>query len=286
MFNSPVIMFAYAKINLALAIVSRREDGYHELETIMQSIDLHDTVQIQRKGLGLVCRCGELSGSQNLAYKAAEIFLRYWGKLEGIEIIIEKNIPLEAGLAGGSSDAATTLRALNELFSQPFNQDKLLEMAAECGADVPFCLIGGTMLATGKGEKLESLPAVPLLHLVLVKPDAGISTSQAYRRFDAEGMYSRLKREKWVTALSNVDINELAKLLHNDLEQASTEIVQEISVIKKLLLEQGCLGALMSGSGSAVFGIARDKEHAAKVVNDFRERGYRVWQTQTIDKNM
>lgn len=283
--GSTVKILAYAKINLALAVAGRREDGFHELETVMQSIELHDIVQVRQKGRGMVCQCGELSGPGNLAYKAAEVFLEYWGKPENIEINIAKHIPLQAGLAGGSSDAAATLLALNELFARPFNLLILKEMAEKCGADVPFCLLGGTKWAAGKGEKLEELPAAPRLELVLVKPEAGVNTGEAYRRFDAAGKSTRLERSRWETVLQGGSVLELAGLLSNDLEQVSLELVPEISGIKQLLLQKGCLGALMSGSGSAVFGIARDEVHASEVAGIMLKKGYtNVWRTRTFNK--
>ncbi|MHB1652479.1 MAG: 4-(cytidine 5'-diphospho)-2-C-methyl-D-erythritol kinase [Desulfitobacteriaceae bacterium] len=284
--GSQVKMFAYAKINLALAVVGKRQDNYHDLESVMQSIDLHDIVHVKRQGAGLVCQCGELSGPQNIAYRAGKIFLGYLGKPEGIEIIIEKNIPLEAGLAGGSSDAAVTLLALNHLFDKPFSLEQLREMAGECGSDVPFCLTGGTMWVTGKGEKLEELPVAPLLHMVLVKPEAGVNTAEAYHRFSTLGRYSHLEREKWETVLRGGKVHALANILCNDLEQVSVEMVPAIAGVKTLLLEIGCLGALMSGSGSAVFGLVRDEKQASEVVHFLHKKGYQqVWQTRTVEKN-
>ena len=145
-----VTTFAYAKINLALAVLGVREDGYHELQSVMQSIALHDVVKVRRTGGDLVCHCGTLSGKRNLAYTAAEMFFKELGLQGGAEIQIEKHIPIQAGLAGGSSDAAAALRLLNQLYNFPLREEKLQELSARCGADVAFCLRGGTAWATGR----------------------------------------------------------------------------------------------------------------------------------------
>ena len=294
--------FAYAKINLALAIVGKREDGYHELQSVLQSIALHDVVKVRRTERGIVCRCGELSGPQNLAYRAAAIFLRRLSILEsktkqraytrtsdsglrtsdyGVEIEIEKNIPWQAGLGGGSSDAATTLKLLNEVFRQPFNYGELVEMAVQCGADVPFCLKGGTQWAGGIGEQLEILPPAPHLDLVLVKPPLGVDTGQAYRRFDQAGKLGNLSRVAWQRVLEDKDAPAIASLLHNDLEQISMEMVPAIGRIKRALMAAGCLGALMAGSGSAVFGIADSSRQAQAAAEKLRIRSLgQVWVTR------
>lgn len=278
--------FAYAKINLALAILGKREDGYHELQSVMQSIALHDIVRVRRCGEKVVCRCGAYSGPENLAYKAALLFFEQLGRSEGIEIEIIKNIPVQAGLAGGSTDAAATLRLLNQLYGEPLSQEMLLTLAGRCGADVAFCLKGGTMWATGLGEQLEVLPATPALDLVLVKPFAGVNTGEAYRRFDLTGQRGRLVKADWLKALSQNAVRQIADLLYNDLELASIQMVPEISVLKQLLLEAQCYGALMSGSGSCVFGIAQGKQHARAVVGQLREKGFNnIWVTQTVGGN-
>ena len=275
--------FAYAKINLALAVLAIREDGYHELQSVMQSISLHDIVRIRRCGEKLVCRSGALSGPGNLAYKAAALYLEYCGLSDGIEIEIEKHIPIQAGLAGGSTDAAATFRLLNYLYKKPLDDEGLLGLAEKCGADVAFCLRGGTVWTTGRGERLELLPAAPEMDLVLIKPLAGVNTGEAYLRFDLLGQGGSLNKAEWKKALSQGSAEQIAKLLYNDLEPASIQIVPEILTIKQLLLEAGCYGALMSGSGSSVFGIAQDKEHALKVAGQLKKRGYKyVWVTKTV----
>lgn len=275
--------FAYAKINLALAICGVRKDGYHELQSVMQSIELHDIVKVRRFGEKVVCRCGELSGPQNLAHKAAVLFLKHCGLSEGIEIEILKYIPVQAGLAGGSTDAAATLRVLNQLYGNPLEKVELLELAEQCGADVAFCLQGGTMWAVGRGEQLKLLPTAPEMDIVLVKPLAGVNTGEAYRRFDVLGQGGNLSREGWEKALRQASKQPLAEMLYNDLEPASIEIVPQILELKQLLIEEGCYGSLMTGSGSCVFGIAQGKQHALRVAERVRSRGFNnVWVTKTI----
>ncbi|HEY8908846.1 MAG TPA: 4-(cytidine 5'-diphospho)-2-C-methyl-D-erythritol kinase [Desulfosporosinus sp.] len=275
--------FAYAKINLALAVHGIREDGYHELQSVMQSIALHDIVRVRRRGEKVVCRCGALSGPGNLAYKAAVLFLEQCGQSEGIEIEIDKHIPVQAGLAGGSTDAAATLRLLNQLYGKPLDRERLLGLAKSCGADVAFCLSGGTLWATGRGERLESLPAAPEMSIVLIKPFAGVNTREAYRRFDVVGQGGSLTRTDWEKALTQGSEQQIADLLYNDLEPASIQMVPEISKIKQHLLDAECYGALMSGSGSSVFGIAQEKQHAIEIAGRLRKKGYKnVWITKTV----
>jgi 4-diphosphocytidyl-2-C-methyl-D-erythritol kinase len=274
--------FAYAKINLALAIHGIREDGYHELQSVMQSIDLHDLVRVRRRGEKVVCRCGALSGSGNLAYQAAVLFQEQCAQSGGVEIEIEKHIPVQAGLAGGSTDAAATLRLLNQLYEEPLDREGLLTLAGRCGADVAFCLGGGTLWATGRGERLELLPPAPKLDLVLIKPLAGVNTREAYRQFDLLGQGGRLRRADWEKALTRGTAQQIAELLYNDLEPASIHLVPQILKFKQLLLEAGCYGALMSGSGSCVFGIAQGRQHAREVADQLKKKGFNnVWITRT-----
>lgn len=277
--------FAYAKINLALAIQGIREDGYHELQSVMQSIALHDIVRVRRRGEKVVCRCGSLSGPGNIAHKVAVLFFEQLGQFDGIEIEIEKHIPIQAGLAGGSTDAAATLRLLNQLYGEPLSRETLLTLARKCGADVAFCLRGGTMWATGRGERLEVLPTAPTLDLVLTKPFSGVNTREAYLRFDSVGQGGHLNQTDWEEALAQNSTQQIADLLYNDLELASTQMVPEILVLKQQLLEAECYGALMSGSGSCVFGIAQGEQHAIEVAGRLRKKGFKnVWVTRTVDE--
>lgn len=281
MLNDSVTMFAYAKVNLALAITGRQE-GFHRLETVMQSIETHDVVRVERKGTGITCECGDFSGPQNLAFKAAAIFLRQLGRSEGIEINITKTIPAQAGLAGGSSDAAAVLQALNELFLKPFVFSELAGMARQCGSDVPFCLSGGTKWATGRGDQLEDIPEASDLDFVLIKPQRGVDTTEAYQCFATQPAYRHLEREAWELSLTRGDKEGIARLLSNDLERAAETLVPEIAAAKRKLREVGCLGTLMSGSGSAVFGIARDSEQARFFAERLQQSGFNSWATRSV----
>lgn len=285
--QSHLELFAYAKINLALAITGTREDGYHELESVMQSIGIYDILRLTLQGKEIECHCGEFSGPGNLAYKAAQRFFRDLNTSQGVKIEIQKAIPVQGGLAGGSADAAATLLGLNTLLGNPYTDEDLETFASELGADVAFCLRGGTQWAAGIGERLRKLPGAPKLYLVLVKPAQGVDTALAYRTFDKEGEISQLDYLQWEKALASGNKKAIAALLHNDLEQASMKLVPEILRIKEgLLAEEGCLGALMSGSGSAVFGLMDSEEEAIKIAQIYREKNYAVWVTNTVERGV
>lgn len=272
-------VLAPAKINLALAIKEIRPDGFHSLETIFQSVSLYDYVNVAINGKGISCLCGELSGSKNLAYHAAQTFSDGYealgfGRISGIEISIKKNIPLQAGLAGGSTDAAAVLVAINRLLDNPFTYGQLLECAKKCGSDTAFCLRGGTQWGEGTGTRLVDLPPAPELDIILVKPVQGVSTVEAYHFFDEQKRFSRLDSNLWSEALRSMDAYRIGPLLTNDLESAVFKLVPEISTLKTLLLEGGCIGALMSGSGSTVFGILKDIGQGEKIREVLSKKGY------------
>lgn len=286
------VVLAPAKINLALAVTDRRPDGYHSLETVFQSISLADRVKVVLTGKeGISCSCGDLSGDQNLAYQAAKLFLERYkmlvptGNPVGTDIYIEKNIPLQAGLAGGSSDGAAVLRALNALLDNPFSPDSLLELAQECGSDTAFCLRGGTQWGKGTGTSLSELPALPEMDILLVKPPGGISTAEAYRIFDQIGVCASLDKDEWISLLKSQDKQQIAGRLTNALEQAAFRLLPEIADIKNKMIQEGCLGALMSGSGSAVFGILEDQNKGQEIAGKFHAQGYvHTWLVKTISK--
>lgn len=278
-----LVTLAYAKINLGLAVKGKRSDGYHELQTVMQTIDLHDTVRISLSSNNdIECLCGRLSGPRNLAYQAAKLFREGLNSQQGIRIEIDKRIPIQAGLAGGSADAAAVLRGLNQLWKQPYSQEEILQLANQLGSDIAFCLAGGTQWAEGRGEKLLPLTEAPEMSLVVVKPQQGINTGESYRQFDQRGESHLLSFEAWEEALKSGSIQRIALLLSNDLEAGSQQILPLIGGLKNGLLKEGCLGALMSGSGSAVFGIAASEEQAQRIAHSLKARGYSAWATKTI----
>lgn len=255
-----VITKAYAKINLTLDVVGRRKDGYHNLETIMQSISLFDLVIIDRmeSEIKITTNVKYLpTNNKNIAYKAADLFFKETGIRSGAKILLHKNIPVGAGLAGGSTDAAAVLVGLNRLYGNPLNQKKLLMLGARIGADVPFCMIGGTALATGIGEKLEHLNNVSGLHVLVVKPKFGVSTELAYKSYDEaeDSIIERPNTEAMLRAIEKGNIKEISKNISNVFEKVVGRKYPIIRGIKSTMCNHGALAAEMSGSGSAVFGI-------------------------------
>lgn len=264
---------ACAKLNLFLDITGKRGDGYHELKSVMQSVDLMDYVRVSKADkISVGCDTPSLCGKGNTAYKAAAEFFRRTGIDSGAEIFIEKHIPTEAGLAGGSADAAAVIFALDRLFETALSEDILCEIGKSCGADVPFSIFGGTKLCEGIGERLSPVPEIQDCFFVIVKPEFGMSTVESYRIFDllnlSTGEHGGLS--KAVSALEQRDISALAGSFYNALECSATS--DETGKIKAALLEQGALGSLMTGSGSAVFGVFSDIETAVKAKNALSEK--------------
>ena len=260
---------APAKINLTLDITGKRPDGYHELATVMHQITLADDVKLTRLAEPQIRLS---SGSpllpddrRNLAYRAAEAMLSRYAPEKGVAIEITKRIPVEAGLAGGSSDAAAVIRGINELFSLHLSQEELCACGLAIGSDVPFCIAGGTALCTGRGEIMQPLPKGPTLHLVLVKPAFSLSTAAVYRQYDA--LQALPPRPEPAVFLQNWETQSLRTItgsLFNVLEAASLTMQPEISVLLEKMQSLGALGARMSGSGPTVFGIFPDADAARK----------------------
>lgn len=286
--KNSLVVYTPAKINLSLAVTDRRVNGYHGLNTIFQSISLFDRVEIKLTDQGIVCRCGNLSGEDNLGYKAALAYFQQLFSISkirepvGVEIIIEKKIPWQAGLGGGSSDAAAVLQALNALLANALSDEQLFQCAKMCGADTPFFLRGGTQWGEGTGTDLADLPS-PEMHLILVKPSQGVNTAAAYHIFDKIGSFAALDKKLWTELLRRKDLKRLGESLINSLEVAAFELVPEIKWIKEQLLHEGCLGALMSGSGSTVFGILQDERHGEQLADQFAKLGiFETWLVKTI----
>lgn len=265
---------APAKINLSLDIIGKRYDGYHLVKMIMQTVSLSDTVSVHTRDDGeisLVCNNDDIPcDSTNIAYKAADEFFKYTEiNNPGILIKIKKRIPTQAGLAGGSTDGAAVLVALNELFNTGLSENELAEIGAKIGADVPFCIYGGTMSADGIGTILNPLPAMPECYFVIVKPDISVSTKEAYALTDEKGFTLRTSSEILAEAICSGDIKSICGALHNDFEDVLN--LDEVNKIHDLFRQNGALGSCMSGSGSAVFGIFTDEYEAqdcAKVMED------------------
>lgn len=263
-----------AKINLTLDILDKREDGYHNIKTIMQSVDLYDIVTLTQNSSGKItvdCTAPKIPcDDSNIVCKAAKAFYKSFNKeCKGLHIFIDKKIPTEAGLAGGSTDGAAVLMGLNKIFGEPFSAVELEQIGAEVGADVPFCVRGGTVLAEGTGTTLTTLENIPECYFVLVKPPIGISTAEAYGATDKRKVIPESSTDKILPYLN--DTEKIGRLLHNDFEEALAN--DELFSLKNNILScNGALGACMSGSGSTVFGIFADKYKANECAEIFKKK--------------
>lgn len=267
---------AFAKINLTLDVLGKREDGYHDLQSVMQTVSLRDDVEIDvgtGKPWALLCdKEGIPCDERNLAWKAAKVFEEASKKdLGGIEIRITKRIPSQAGLGGGSADAAAVLRALNRHFDAPFSIMALAELGAQVGSDVPFCVLCGTAMAEGRGERLRKLPDMPDCVFVICKPDFGVSTPELYRKIDETAIACRPDNKAMESALLEGDLGKVAENVHNVFDPVVTSDHLELNYIKSIMHSYGALNQQMTGSGSAVFAIMPDFEYAAVVCNMLRE---------------
>jgi 4-diphosphocytidyl-2-C-methyl-D-erythritol kinase len=263
---------AFAKINFALDVLGLRVDGYHDIATVMQSISVSDEVDIERIPEGFEFAF-EPEGAEigpperNTAYVAWKSLQRLTGGSLPASVRLRKWIPAGAGLGGGSADAAAVLVGLNELFGLGLRADELREVGARVGADVPFCISGGTALGEGVGEMLTPLPGPPAQHLVLAKPHHSADTGEIYRAHDASGAESARCVEPVVSALHSRSLRDLAAALGNDLTPVTSDLVPEVAALRRDLLAHGALGAAMSGSGTAVYGIFDDEDAAEKAAN-------------------
>jgi len=257
-----------AKVNFGLRVVRRRPDGFHDIQTILQTIDLGDKLDISLVSGGRIqVRCDHPevpSGPENLAHRAAEMLQREFQVEHGCRIQIAKKIPPAAGLGGGSSNAAAALTGLNRLWGLNLSQEVLLDLAARLGSDVPFFLEGGTALAEGRGERLRPIPLLAEFWLVVIKPDFSIATKWVYQQIKIPLTSNLLDvKLKSLKEISNLD--QLLGFLQNDLERAVQKAYPSIGDIKTELLSKGAMGAAMSGSGSSVFGLVRTREDAEKL---------------------
>lgn len=265
----PVEVKAYAKLNLTLDVLGRREDGYHDLRMVMQSVQLCDTVTIEDGGGSTVrvkSNLGFLPGDEsNLAAAAALEFFRQTGvEPRPLDITLKKVIPVCAGLGGGSSDAAAVLRAMNEICGTGLDLMQLARIGQKVGSDVPYCVLGNTALAEGKGEVLTPLPALPQCWVVLCKPDFSVSTPALFGQIDSVRLRCHPDTDGVLKALKAGDLPGVARRLYNVFEDALPErCAAKVDQVKRVLIDQGALGAVMSGTGSAVYGLF-DREQAAK----------------------
>ena len=270
-----VILKSRAKINLSLDIIGVRSDGYHELSTIMTEIPLWDVINIKKTAAGicLICPPWLPSGAGNLAYRAAELFFAETGISGGAAIELEKNIPAGAGLGGGSSNAAAVINGLDRLYETGLSVPKRREMAVRLGADVPFFITGGTALCEGIGERITPLArGLEGCLLVLCKPEKGLLSGEVYAAYDRVGAGSSPDTRTMIKALETGDIAAIAAGAANALETAALSLMPEVGEIKSAMLAAGALGACMSGSGSAVFGIFAGQSAAADCGRELRQR--------------
>ncbi len=268
---------AFAKINLTLDVLGKREDGYHDLKSVMQTVSIRDDVEIDLgtgKAWCLQCdKDGVPCDETNLAWKAAEVFQQAAKvDFDGLEIRITKRIPSQAGLGGGSADAAAVLRALNRHYEYPFSIIALAELGAQVGSDVPFCVLCGTAMVEGRGERLRKLPDMPQDCVIVVcKPDFGVSTPELYKAIDRRAIGQRPDNKAMETALLEGDLDKICQEIYNVFDPLVTEEHLELNYIKSVMNSYGAKAFQMTGSGSAVFAIMPNFEYAAVVCDMLKE---------------
>lgn len=252
-----IMIEANAKINLFLDVLGRRADGYHDLETIMQSISLCDYLSIKKAdGLSLTVNTAEIpSDERNIALRAAQIFFEASGMRSGAAIHLIKHIPVEAGLAGGSADAAGVLVGLNHLYDTAFSTEELCTLGVQLGADVPFCILGGCVLSSGIGEIMKPLPTALRAHLVLCKPSIGVSTARAFAAIDQAPPLHHPSSLPLQEALAKGSVFKAGQHLYNAFAKSAFLKYPQLGALRTHLLEQGAFGAVMTGSGSVVYGL-------------------------------
>ncbi len=259
---------AYAKINISLDVTGKRPDGYHEMVMPMQTVSLCDELTIRFEGMGVRARSNlrYVPGDErNLAVRAAIAYLKAIDEeAQGLRIELDKRIPVGSGMGGGSADAAAVLRALNRAYEGRLNREELTALAGEVGSDVAFCLLGGTMLATGRGEVLAPLPPLPPCHIVIVKPGFSISTPELFKKLDAAPLRMHPDTAGLIEAMGAGDLSGVCRRLYNVFEDVDDRRMRTIRQIKGGLLDSGALGAVMTGTGSAVFGLFDDREKAER----------------------
>lgn len=268
---------AYAKINLGLDVIRRRPDGYHEVKMIMQTVGIYDSLTFRKSekpGIFLATDKEELPcDGKNLIYRAAELIKNTYHVKEGVEITLKKRIPIAAGMAGGSTDAAAVFHGLNELFLLGMSLEDMKELGVKIGADVPYCLMGGTALSEGIGEILTPLPAPPEAYLAVAKPDINVSTKFVYENLHADTLSFHPDIDGMAEALKKGSLKGITDRMGNVLETVTIREYPVIAEIKEKMLENGGENALMSGSGPTVFGIFKEKENARRACEAIEKAG-------------
>lgn len=269
---------AYAKINLGLDVLRRLPNGYHEVKMVMQSIGLCDELTLERAAGGIAITTdaeGLSTGEDNLIYKAARLMFEKYGISSGLRVHLRKSIPIAAGMAGGSTDAAAVMKGINELFHLGLSPVRLMEDGVAIGADVPYCILGGTALAEGIGEKLTPLPPLPPCHILIAKPDISVSTKYVYQHLDAEGIEAHPDIDGMVQALRDGKLGGVLERMANVLEAVTVPAHPIIADIKARMRGLGAAESLMSGSGPTVFGIFREEDLALAqaALEEFKQDG-------------
>lgn len=288
-----ITLDAPAKINLSLDVVKRKENGYHELSMIMQEIDLRDMLTItsfeslesgeSQRSIKITCNNSHVPlDNKNIVWRAVELLKDKYNINSNVEIHIEKRIPLSGGLAGGSTDAAATLKGLNELWKLNLTEEKLMELGVQLGADVPFFIKGGTALAEGIGEKLTSLHSFKDRLILIANPGFDVSTRDVYENLDLDNLLDRPNMDCIVEDIEKGDTFSLSKNMKNVLESVTIKMHPEIDSIKKDMIDCGALGSLMSGSGASVFGIFETIEELENCREILKEKIDTVVSTVTI----
>lgn len=265
---------AYAKINLGLDVIRRREDGYHEVKMIMQNIGIHDELTFRKQAEGITLKIDRVDlpvDGNNLIYKAAKLIKEEYGITEGVRIDLKKRIPIEAGLAGGSTDAAAVFWGMNELFSIGMTQEKMCELGVRIGADVPYCIMGGTAIAEGIGEKLTPLPDTPKAVVLIAKPDISVSTKDVYQNLNVPELKVHPDIDGMTKAIIRHDLDGVIERMDNVLENVTVRMHPIIDEIKNFMRANGAARAMMSGSGPTVFGIYKDQAQAADAYMKLKE---------------
>lgn len=276
-----------AKINLSLDVIRRREDGYHDLSMIMQEITLNDVIEleeIERDEIRVSCTNEKVpTDASNIVYRIAYTIKEKFKIKKGISINIIKNIPLAAGLAGGSADGAATLKGLNELWNLELSEQELIEIAKPIGADIPFCVVGGTALAEGIGEKLTKIRGLGAVDILLVYPEVEVSTAYVYKNLKLDEIEKRPDNSDLIEAIERGDINHLAKNMVNVLESVTSSRYSIIEEIKKSMIENGALGSMMSGSGPTVFGIFESETSLERCAKELKKKYKVVIKAKTVE---
>ena len=268
---------ARAKINLGLDVVRKREDGYHEVRMIMQMINLYDKITLRQRtepGITVSTNLSYLPVNEdNLVYRAAKLLMDEFQVSGGLEIVLQKYIPVAAGMAGGSSDAAAVMVGVNRMFHLGLSKKQLMERGVKIGADVPFCIMRGTALAEGIGEKLTTLPAMPHCSLVIAKPKVHVSTKFVYGNLKADEITEHPDIDGQVQALRDNDLEQIVAKMGNVLETVTIPAYPVIDKIKQNMIRHGAMGAMMSGSGPTVFGVFEREEQAKEVCRLLKKEG-------------